>query len=125
MKITPASQELIDHLRSKGLANPNHCYSNAAQIVLGVLRGEGNYILCWVWNDGKKHGHAVIEYKGQYLDVTLQANGGIGSRYEFVKSFTKAELEEFITQFGGDPNGEFLPPALLDNGKIQCIKVEI
>ncbi len=126
MKISAASQELIEDLKGKGLAKPNHCYSNAAQTVLGVLKGKGKYVLCWMWDEkGVKHGHAVVEFNGHYFDTTLQANGGFASKYEIFQSFTAAELGAMIKQAGGDVDGAFVPPALLADGKVACVEVSI
>lgn len=125
MKIKSLTKELLDHFINKNCTQPKMCFANCARIVFSLHFG--NYVLCWVTEaDGQKHGHAVIEYKGDFFDPTLQAASLTNNQYQHVKTFTRDELIRLMEKHGAQFNNnagtiEGFPPALMRDGSIQCV----
>lgn len=127
IQITKLLEKPLGQIRNDGLAEPKRCYSNVSQIVLSGKISGAKYILCWVRDSAEGlHGHAVFESDEKYFDPTLQANSGISTYYQHVKTFTREELISLLTsEFGANfMSLGFVPPALMEDGQISCVEVE-
>ena len=110
---------------------PNQCFRNCALAVSNFDLAE-RYVLCFLEDHhGNKHGHAVIKANGKYFDPTLELKPGWVKKYWSHTEMTKNELRTFVTNWyqeiktneNGEP--EVYPPALLNNGDIACVKVNL
>lgn len=126
MQITNLPDPTLAKLIQDGMADRNHCYMNAARLVLNNHFGDAEYVLCWVTDSaGGVHGHAVVKAKGHYWDPTLQAASASVTNYMFVKMFTRSELIKFIEESCGPGSitTGFHPPALFPGGRIECVAI--
>ena len=125
MKVELLNTLQLQRFVDKGCAEPNYCYKNCAQIVIGLQ--VGNYVLCRVTDSwGHWHGHAVVQINGAYYDPTLQKNSSLAQQYKFFRSFTRQELEKFMKESGAkfESNGfSGFAPALFDDDSIKCVRV--
>lgn len=127
IKIKELPPKALGQMTADGFTKPKGCYANASQIVLSQKAVGANYVLCWMKDSaGGIHGHAIFECQGFYFDPTLQANSGISTYYEHVKTYTRDQLVTLLTEtFGQDfVESGYVPPALLPNGQISCVEVE-
>ncbi|WP_155638701.1 hypothetical protein [Burkholderia territorii] len=122
-QIQPMHADLAARLGKHGFTQKNHCYKNCCGVVLQL--GVGDYVLCTITEqDGTKHGHAVVGFKGKYFDPTIDIARSQTLVYEAVRTFSRGDLEAFMLANGAikDPDGSIsgFPPKLLPNGDIVC-----
>lgn len=129
MEITEIPEHVLHQWKAKGYVLANHCFANCSTLVFQLPAMNFKYVLCWVYVNGQRHPHAVINSGDHNFDPTLQGSD-FSLRYKLVKRYSRTELIEAIVEGGGNYNNEDeticgFPPALLENGEIDCTEVKL